>query len=236
MSSLLRAGRRVWRAIVPPSFRDRPLAKKIKSYYFRRLGIDPHEVVYDLAYFEREVEHSAAQSAKVMARSIRAGLKPRTVIDVGCGTGALLEEFQKEGCQVFGLEYAESALQYCRKRKLNVRKFDLKKMSLTNQPTYDVAISMEVAEHLPETCANRYVLLLTSLSPCVVFTAARPGQGGTDHVNEQPASYWISKFQSRGFERDEILSSRWKLEWESSGSVSSHYYHNLLIFRRSGAT
>jgi cyclopropane fatty-acyl-phospholipid synthase-like methyltransferase len=208
----------------------------MKSLYFQLLGIDPHEVVYDSAYFEREVEHAAARSAQVMARSIRADLQPSTVIDVGCGTGALLEALQKEGCQVSGLEYAESALQYCRQRQLDVQKFDIEKMSLTNQPTYDVAISMEVAEHLPETCADRYILLLTGLSPCVVFTAARPGQGGTDHVNEQPASYWMSKFQSRGFERDEILSSRWKLEWEGSGSVSSHYYHNLLIFRRSGAT
>jgi SAM-dependent methyltransferase len=232
--SILRWGRRIWRTTVPPSSRNTSLARKFKSFTLRLLGIDPHEAVYVLEYFHREVEHSAARSAAVMAKSIQVDLNPRTSVDVGCGTGALLEGLQNEGRQVFGLEYAESALKNCRERKLDVQKFDLETMPLTDPRTYDVAISMEIAEHLPEKCADRYVSLLTSLSSQIVFTAARPGQGGTDHVNEQPASYWISKFQSQAFEHDEMLSKRWRFAWESSGSVESHCHQNLLIFRRPG--
>jgi hypothetical protein len=93
------------------------------------------------------------------------------------------------------------------------KKFDLEIMSLTHDRTFDVAITMEVAEHLPETSADHFVMLLTSLSNLIVFTAAPPGQHGIDHINEQPPSYWISRFQEHDFEHDETMSSRWKQAW-----------------------
>lgn len=137
-------------------------------------------------------------------------------------------------CEVFGLEYSEAGLAYCRRRRLDVAKFDLELDSFTPNRTFDTAVSMEVAEHLPETVADRYVDLLSSLAPWIVFTAAAPGQGGTDHVNEQPASYWIDKFQARGFCFVEDRSHEWREEWEKSGDVADWYYKNLMILRRVG--
>jgi hypothetical protein len=90
---------------------------------------------------------------------------------------------------------------------------------------------MEVAEHLPKSCARRFVQLLTALSPLVVFTAATPGQGGVDHVNEQPHEYWIDLFQSQGFQFDHRLSVEWRGQWEAAG-VASFYHRNLMIFRQ----
>jgi hypothetical protein len=69
---------------------------------------------------------------------------------------------------------------------------------------------MEVAEHLPARTADRYVKLLSSLSSILVFTAAPPGQGGrtaTDHINEQPPWYWMTKYKQLGFRHDEALQS-----------------------------
>jgi hypothetical protein len=98
--------------------------------------------------------------------------------------------------------------------------------------TFDVVVSIEVAEHLPGIVADRYVDLLTRLSRVVVFTAAPPGQGGADHVNDQPPSYWVTKFQQRGFEHAEELSHRWRESWKAAGDVESWYYKNLMVFRR----
>jgi hypothetical protein len=98
--------------------------------------------------------------------------------------------------------------------------------------TFDLAVSMEVAEHLPEMVADRYVDLLTRLSQVIVLTAAPPGQGGTAHLNEQPPSYWISKFQQRGFTHAEELSRRWRESWKAAGDVKHWYHHNLMIFRQ----
>jgi hypothetical protein len=70
------------------------------------------------------------------------------------------------------------------------------------------------------------------LSQVIIFTAAPPGQGGTNHVNEQPPSYWISKFQERGFKYAEELSQRWRESWEAEDNVESWYQKNLMIFRQ----
>ena len=142
------------------------------------------------------------------------------------------EALRDRGCGVWGLEYSEAALHYCRNRRLDVARFDLERDDYRGEQTFDAAISMEVAEHLPERAAGRYVDLLTRLSPVVIFTAAPPGQGGTDHVNEQPGVYWIAKFRARGFDVAAEQSERWRERWRASGEVDSWYHENLMIFRR----
>jgi len=191
-----------------------------------------HDWIYTSDYYKKEVEGPASRSAERIANSILNEFKATCVIDVGCGTGALLEALHNKGCDVFGLEYATAALRYCRARRLNVAKFDLERNVFNDNRTFDVAVSMEVAEHLPETVADRYVDLLARLSRVVVFTAAPPDQTGIDHVNEQPPSYWIAKFQRRGFEHAEELSQRWRESWRAAGDVENWYYNNLMIFRR----
>jgi hypothetical protein len=112
-----------------------------------------------------------------------------------------------------------------------VAKFDLERDVFNDNRTFDVAVSMEVAEHLPEMVADRYVHLLTRLSQVIVFASAPPGQGGADHVNEQPPSYWISKFQQNAFRHAEELSQSWRESWKAAGDVEDWYHQNLMIFR-----
>tara|TARA_B100001093_G_scaffold490702_1_gene529998 strand:+ start:602 stop:907 length:306 start_codon:yes stop_codon:yes gene_type:complete len=91
---------------------------------------------------------------------------------------------------------------------------------------------MEVAKHLSESSADQYISLLTNLAEVIVFTAATRGQGGLDHINEQPHSYWISKFSGKGFNYHREQSKLWRQDWEDSSTVSSWYYQNLMIFER----
>jgi 2-polyprenyl-3-methyl-5-hydroxy-6-metoxy-1,4-benzoquinol methylase len=207
----------------PEVIRNSSLMKKAK-------GTLPHELMYDAEYFVH-VEQYARQAAYSISASIMADLNPHSAIDVGCGTGALLEALRSRGCDVLGLEYAESALKYCLSRKLNVHKFDLERQSTNSDYRFDVAISTEVAEHLPESCADRYVDLLTTVAPQIVFTAATPGQGGRDHVNEQPASYWIEKFAARDFTFKEDLSQAWRRQWQQA-DIARWYWMNLMIFTK----
>ena len=51
--------------------------------------------------------------------------------------------------------------------------------------TFDLAISLEVAEHPPEEFAEPLVERLVTAAPFVLFSAAIPEQGGIHHVNEQ---------------------------------------------------
>jgi cyclopropane fatty-acyl-phospholipid synthase-like methyltransferase len=191
-----------------------------------------HDMIYDSEYYANIIEGPAIRSAKTISNSIFASFAPTRVVDVGCGTGALLEALRGRGCKVFGLEYSVAALKYCGERGLEVAKFDLEKDVIKQNWHFDVAISMEVAEHLPKIMADRYVGILTALAPIIVFTAAPPGQEGTDHVNLQPKEYWIQKFLQRGFEHAEALSLHTANKWKGAGDVEFWYYDNLMIFRR----
>jgi len=226
MGIMKRVSVRLYRALAPEALRSSKMVAELKK---KLLG---HDWVYDSDYYEKYIEGPAVRAAGRIVESIMTEFSPKRAIDVGCGTGALLAMLRDRGCEVYGLEYADAALKACRARGLDVAKFDLKTNSLSGNRTYDVAVSMEVAEHLPEASADRYVDLLARLSPAVVFTAAPPGQGGTDHVNEQPASYWTGKFGQRGFEYAEVMTRQWRDTWRCSGDVQDHYHRNLLIFRR----
>jgi SAM-dependent methyltransferase len=218
--------RGIYRAIVPTSVRDSPWVSALKG---RLLG---HDWTYSDDYYRNDVEGPAVRSAGAIAATIVREFHPHSVVDVGCGTGALLAALRDRGCQVFGLEYSRAALRYCQRRQLDVERFDIERGAFKRGRSFDVVSSMEVAEHLPASVADRYVDILTSLASVAVFTAAPPGQGGADHVNEQLPAYWIEKFRARGFEHLGDTSQKWREEWRSGGMVQAWYYDNLMLFQR----
>jgi len=189
-----------------------------------------HQVTYDAGYYQL-VEETATWSRDAMADSIVRDLAPRNILDIGCGTGALLEAFRTRNVRVDGLEYSDAGIEACHKRELWVNKFDIARQRLPKRLRgRDVVVSFEVAEHLPERMANRYLRLLTAASDTVVLSAATPGQGGTSHLNEQPHEYWIRKMANRGYEFDWVLSQWWREEWR--GRTADWYQANVMVFRR----
>jgi SAM-dependent methyltransferase len=130
----------------------------------------------------------------------------RRVVDVGCGDGAALAGFRSMdgGLALTGVEPAPAAVARARSRGLDVLATDLTRapaealMEVRRRlAEADVALCLEVAEHLPPWHARPLVALLAA-APVVVFSAARPLQGGVLHVNEQLASYWIARFADLG--------------------------------------
>lgn len=215
---------RVYRRLVPASLRD----SRVGEWVEHRA---PHDFVYNPEYFRDVIENHSGNAAGPMADSIVRDLAPRSVVDIGCGTGNLLEALRVHGCEVFGLEYAVAAVEACNRRGIPVRRMNLESDELVLPRRYDVVCSIEVAEHLPEPCADRYVALLASAGESLVFTAAPPGQGGTDHVNEQPPDYWISRFAKHGLVHDAVLSEAWRAEWQQAG-VQWWFWRNIMVFRR----
>jgi SAM-dependent methyltransferase len=225
--------KRMYRTL-PLSIRRSRLIRRAQT--FAQSYLLPHDWVYDADYFDRMIESPARHSAPIMAGTIVRDLAPKRVIDVGCGTGALLEALRDLGCEVQGLERSDAALEYCRSRALSVRQFDLEQDSLSgDDKNWDVVVSTEVAEHLPQSVDDRYIDLLTSLAPVIVFTAATPGQGGHDHINEQPHEYWLEKFGRREFRRNAELSDRWRQEWQAAEQVQDWYYRNIMVLERQSA-
>jgi hypothetical protein len=85
---------------------------------------------------------------------------------------------------------------------------------------------MEVAEHLKAENAEALVDFLIGLAPDILFSAAIPGQGGRNHINERWQSYWVSLFEKRGFHCHDIVRSA---VWSDAG-VEPWYAQNAFLF------
>ena len=192
------------------------------------------EDLYSAEYYSY-VDAEASRSAPFIVASVLSQFTPLRLIDVGCGTGAMLAEFNSKGVTVIGLEYSAAGLKKCRQKGLNVDAFDIEIDERRDFGVFDLAICFEVAEHVQARFADTLVDILVRLAPRVVFTAATPGQGGgADHVNEQPHEYWIARFEQRGYRMLSEITDRWRREW-SQKDVATFYANNVMIFEKLGA-
>jgi SAM-dependent methyltransferase len=151
-----------------------------------------------------------------------------SVVDIGCGTGDWLAEFAEQGVTDFlGLDGPHVDGSW-----LVIPADRFRSVDLSQPPTlgrqFDVVLCLEVAEHLPALSADGLVGFLTQLSDVVVFSAAIPFQGGSDHVNEQWPEYWREKFSVHGYVGLDPFRSRiWNDE-----RVEPWFAQNLLMFVR----
>jgi len=220
-------------------YRSLPTRLKIvRARIIRELGKwAKHEEIYDEEYYTGFLVPSIEKSYEVIADSIVKAFSPKTVVDVGCGRGQLLLALKKRGVICRGLEYSSVALDICRQSGLQVMSFDLEHDILPKDLKADICVSTEVAEHLPERCAGRFVDILCAISDKIVMTAAQPAQTweeikwGHDHVNEQPKEYWIHEFESKSFKYDGNISDRLRKEWKEC-EVSPWYVRGLMVFRK----
>ena len=124
---------------------------------------------------------------------------PKSILDVGCGNGTWLKVCERIGIENFlGIDG-----DYIQKENLlipfeNFKAYDLRQ-PFNLHTKYDLVISLEVAEHLPETSADAFVESLTKHGQIILFSAAIPEQGGFMHLNEQYPSYWQKKFAQHDF-------------------------------------
>lgn len=91
---------------------------------------------------------------------------------------------------------------------------------------WDMAISLEVAEHIKEENSDVFVDNLCNASDIILFSAAVPLTGGTDHVNEQYASYWISKFAQHNYKPIDCVRGKY---WNNT-KVLPCYKQNIILF------
>jgi SAM-dependent methyltransferase len=179
-----------------------------------------------LPSFYAETRAGASRSAEAIVPLVLSCNRVHSVVDVGCGTGAWLASFRANGVRdVLGIDgdWVQAA-QLCIPQEQFVRR-DLTR-PLAVERRFDLAMCLEVAEHLPATRAAGLVCDLTRLAPCVLFSAAVPGQGGTNHVNEQPLSYWSEHFARHGFAPSDLIRP---LIWADE-RVEWWYRQNIVFF------
>lgn len=183
--------------------------------------------MYDKTFYDTirpGTQESARWVAPVVLDHLKLGIAPLRVIDVGCGEGWWADQFARLGCEVIGIDG-----EYVQGSPLGDRfiPHDLTRtMPEHLHGRFDLAVSLEVAEHLPEWRARTFVEELCELAPVVLFSAAIPGQGGTGHINEQWPSYWVELFDENGYHGSGAL--RWEI-WDNP-NIENWYRQNLLVF------
>ncbi|MEJ8562214.1 class I SAM-dependent methyltransferase [Yoonia sp. GPGPB17] len=141
------------------------------------------------------------KSAQIVAEHLNSYYQPKEIVDVGCGRGTWLKAFKELGVQkLVGLDGSWNSQTDMVDEDIVFQQEDLNNpSSIAIEKRYDMAISLEVAEHLEPEGSVGFVALLTALSDVVLFSAAFNKQGGKDHINERLHSCWAEEFAKYGF-------------------------------------
>lgn len=187
-------------------------------------------MIYTDAFYERQMRESE-DSARIVLPILAEFVRPTSAIDVGCGVGGWLRVLQDLGTpHIVGTDG-----DYLPRHRLRIKVEEFQPADLTRPlvpaSRYDLAISLEVAEHLPPDRAAGFISDLTRLSDVVLFSAALPFQGGTNHLNENWLEYWAILFRREGFAAYDLLRPRL---WNDA-SVCWWYRQNLMLFARPAA-
>jgi 2-polyprenyl-3-methyl-5-hydroxy-6-metoxy-1,4-benzoquinol methylase len=148
---------------------------------------------------------------------------PKSVLDVGCGTGKSLDWLLSKGIEVQGVEGSAAAIRHAENPD-KILSYDLN-IPLDLGRRFDLVWCFEVAEHIHPDFTDAFLTTLTNHSDHIVMSAAHPGQGGVGHFNEQPRAYWIEKLAQIGFVHDEDARNRLIRDW-------TWFPENLFVFRR----
>ena len=176
---------------------------------------------YTAAFYQNYLEESRG-SARGLLPHVVGMFAPSSVVDVGCGVGTWLSVFRELGISsTMGIDGAYVDTSQLLIPRDMFRSHDLSK-ALRLDERFDIAVSLEVAEHIPSENAQTFVDTLTGLAPLVLFSAAIPFQGGDNHVNEQWPEYWIARFAQRNYAAYDCIRP---LVWDNP-SVAYYYAQN----------
>lgn len=136
---------------------------------------------------------------------------PASVLDVGCGHGEWINAFRNHGVFAVGVDLATTGHDLTQPLDLGQR--------------FDLALCLEVGEHLPDHAADTLVESLAHHSDTIVFGAATPGQEGDGHINCQQHEYWHDLFAAHGY-------ATYELAWlRQLGAVLPWYRNNTFLYR-----
>ena len=189
-----------------------------------------NKVRYDGEFYKRQAEGSK-KSAFVMLETLFALYKPRSVLDIGCGVGAWLSAAEALGVEkLYGYEGDWVKKEMLLSNRIELTSMDLSEAFVSQQKA-DLAMSLEVGEHLPKANSTVLVSALCSASDVVLFGAGIPYQWGTSHINLQWQSFWVDLFKKHNFTAYDVIRT---VVWRND-SVEWWYRQNALLYVKDGS-
>lgn len=183
------------------------------------------EEYYSQKFYSKHIEGSV-RSAEIILNLLYKLYQPKSVVELGCGRGSWLSVAESLGSNE--LKAYDGA--WVKKEELLSQNIDFTAVDFEKgvdvKSGFDLAISLEVAEHISESNAAGFVKALCKASDVVLFGAAIKYQGGKNHINEQRQSYWVKLFKENGYECFDIFR---KEVWDND-AVEWWYRQNIFLF------
>jgi SAM-dependent methyltransferase len=185
---------------------------------------------YDKSFYSH-MDKGSSSSARIILAEIARHVPFHSIVDIGCGEGSWLRaalELRPNLNRAVGID-GPWTKPYHGGMAAEFIYHDLSD-SLPKLPAFDLAVCVEVAEHLPASRTKGLISDLARLSDVVLFSGAIPGQSGTGHINERWAAEWYEEFKSQNFDAYDLLRPGL---WTKQG-VSPWYAQNVFLFARQG--
>ncbi|AXC14568.1 hypothetical protein ACPOL_5318 [Acidisarcina polymorpha] len=189
----------------------------------------PNDPSANYAYdgtFYRYIQDGAVRSARVIAPLVVDRLGTSSLLDVGCGAGAWLSEYRKLGVQpCLGVDgdYVKAADLLVPQETFIARDISL---PFDLMERFALVQCLEVGEHIETAASGTLVANLVRHGDCILFSAAIPGQGGENHINERPYEFWRALFAEHGYMPYDFLRPLLRRAKE----VEIWYRHNVMLY------
>ncbi|AWL11227.1 hypothetical protein HMF8227_00731 [Saliniradius amylolyticus] len=189
--------------------------------------------IYGKKFYQNQSGGSYESAVAVLQRVFEVlPVKVERVVDFGCGLGTWLAGCRQLGVsQLIGVEgdhvkhldkYIEDEHYiYC----------NLEKKRPAFEQSFDLAICLEVAEHLTKPAGSEVVKALTLSSDYILFSAAIPYQGGDGHINETWSTDWVKLFSYHNYECFDVIRPA---IWDDF-TIDWWYRQNVMLFVKNGS-
>ena len=182
--------------------------------------------------FQTMAATGSVYPARRIISAVRAVLPVRSVIDIGCARGTWLREWRAQAVDdIVGVDgpYIDRS-----ELEIDLQCFVVHDLSsrFNIGRRFDLAQSLEVAEHLPPGRAATFVADIVAHAPVVLFSAAAPGQGGENHLNERTAEYWRGLFR----EHDYVAIDCLRPLLAGTRDIPTWYRYNLILYAQRRTT
>lgn len=161
-----------------------------------------------------------------IAEKIVREINPRTVLDVGCAMGFLVEGLRKRGVEAYGVDISEYAISQVHE---SIRPYVRVGSAAEPFPQrYDLIVTIEVLEHMPKEDAEKAIINFTRHADDVLFSSTPFDYKETTHFNVQVPEYWLEQFARQQFYRDLDFDASFITQWAFRVCKNTEPVHRLI--------
>ncbi len=166
------------------------------------------DLIYNKDFFRQwgSGNEPYVRSAKIVTEVLYNMFRPARLADLGCGCGIYSHILSARGVLTLAIDGVRPPPEHS--FPVEILLCDLTEPFKNTWGKFDMALCLEVAEHIPEGFSDVFLKNIMAFSDRLVMSAAPPGQGGHHHVNERPRRYWVQKLARLGFAYNRGASGR----------------------------